>query len=87
MELALLIAVTEAASAPTLFEQRQQFVNCSPVRLVVALQHLVEEDPEALVHRRLLRNPEDARELVAQRAGAVGLNVGGAQHKPFAASR
>ena len=54
---------------------------------VVALQHLVDEDPEALVHRRLARDPEDARELVLQRARPVGLDVGGAQQQPVAAAR
>ena len=52
---------------------------------VVALQDLVDEDAEALVHRRLARDPEDARELVLQRARPVGLDVGGAQQQPVAA--
>ena len=38
----------------------------------------MDEDPEALVHRRLLRDPEDARELVLQRARPVRLDVRGA---------
>ena len=45
------------------------------------------DDPEALVDRRLLRDPEDARELVLQRAEAVGLDVRGGQHQPVAAAR
>ena len=52
------------------------------VLAVVALEHLVDEDPEALVDRRLLRDPEDARELVLQRAGQVGLDVRGREHEP-----
>ena len=54
---------------------------------VVALEHLVHEDPEALVDRRLLRHPQHARELVAQRARAVGLDVRRRQHEPRAAAR
>ena len=38
----------------------------------------MDEDPEALVERRLARDPEDAGELVLQRAGPVGLDVRGA---------
>jgi hypothetical protein len=42
---------------------------------VEALEDLVDEDPEALVEGRLGRDPEDARELVLERAGQVGLDV------------
>ena len=51
-----------------------------------ALEHLVQHDPEALVDRRLLRDPEDPRELVLQRAQAVGLDVRGRQHHAVAAA-
>ena len=44
-------------------------------------------DPEALVDGRLLRDPEDPRELVLQRARAVGLDVRCRQREPFAAPR
>src|SRR3954449_12245173 len=54
--------------------------------LVEALENLVQEDPEALVDRRLLRDPEDARELVLQRADPVRLDVRGRQHQPVAAA-
>jgi hypothetical protein len=54
---------------------------------VVALEHLVDEDPEPLVERRLLRDPEDARELVLQRARPVGVDVGRRQHHPLPAQR
>ena len=37
----------------------------------------MDEDPEALVDRRLLGDAEDARELVLQRAGEVEVEVGG----------
>ena len=53
---------------------------------MVALQHLVDEDAEALVDRRLARDPEDARELVLQRARPVGLDVGRAQQQAVAAA-
>ena len=45
----------------------------------------MDEDPEALVERRLARDPEDARELVLQRARPVGLDVRGAEQQPVAA--
>ena len=47
-----------------------------------ALEHLVHHDAEALVDRRLLRDPEDARELVLERAQPVGLDVRGRQRQP-----
>src|SRR3712207_7446941 len=37
----------------------------------LALEDVVDEDPEALVDRRLLRNAEDARELVLERARQI----------------
>ena len=52
-----------------------------------ALQHLVHDDPEALVERRFAGDPQYARELVAQRAAQVALDVGGRQHEPVAAAR
>src|SRR3954466_1564918 len=52
-----------------------------------ALEDLVEQDAEALVDRRLLGDAEDARELVLERAGPVGLDVRGGQHEPVAAAR
>src|SRR3954451_8204717 len=54
---------------------------------VETLEHLVEDDAEALVDRRLLRDPEDARELVLERAEPVGLDVRGRQHHAIAAAR
>ena len=47
----------------------------------------MDEDPEPLVERRLLRDPEDARELVLQRARPVGVDVGRRQHHPVSAQR
>ena len=51
---------------------------------VEALQHLVDEDPESLVDRRLLRDREHPRELVLQRAGPVEVDVGGGQRQAVA---
>ena len=75
-------------------ERRQDASNSSisrssepPPSRVEALQHLVHDDPEALVDRRLLRDPEDARELVLERADPVGVDVGRRQHQPAAAAR
>src|SRR3954469_14530466 len=50
-------------------------------------QHLVDEDAETLIHRRLAWYAKYARELVLQRARPVGLDVGRAQHQPVAAAR
>ena len=54
---------------------------------MVALEHLVDDDPEALVQRRLARDPEDARELVLQRARPVRVDVRRAEQQPLAAAR
>ena len=88
-QLALLLGVAEAAAAPAGLEQPEQLGQRAGRRAagVEALEHLVDEDPEALVERRLGRDPEDARELVLQRARPVGLDVGRAQHQPVAAAR
>ena len=51
-----------------------------------ALQHLVDDDPEALVDGRLLRDPEDARELVLERADPVRVDVARGQHEAAAAA-
>ena len=85
-ELALLLGVAEAAAPPARLQQPEQ--RRQPglgAAAVVALEDLVDEDPEALVHRRLARDPEDAGELVLQRARPVGLDVGRAQQQPAAA--
>ena len=52
-----------------------------------ALQHLVDDDPEPLVDRRLLRNAEDPCELVLERAGPVEVDVGRGQRQALAAAR
>ena len=52
---------------------------------VETLEHLMHQDPEALVDRRLLRDPEDARELVLQRTRSVRVDVRGGQHDAVAA--
>src|SRR5262249_32613842 len=48
---------------------------------------LVDDDPEALVDRRLLGNREDAAELVLQRTGLVEVDVGRRERQPLAAAR
>src|SRR5215203_1530989 len=50
------------------------------------LQHLVDHDPEALVDRGLLRDSEDARELVLERAGPVERDVGRREREALAAA-
>src|SRR4029079_785463 len=51
---------------------------------VEALEDLVDEDPEALVDRRLPRNREDARELVLERAGPIEVDVRGRERQAVA---
>ena len=68
-------------------QQLRQIAGLLTLLAVVALEHLVHGDPEALVQGRLLRDPEDPRELVPQRAGAVGVDVGGGQQHAIAAHR
>ncbi len=90
MQLALLARVTEPAPAPAGLKEREELgqrAGLLGAMRVIALQHLMDRDPEALVQRRLARDPEDARELVAQRAGAVGVDVRGREHHAGAAHR
>ena len=87
-QLALLLGVAEAAAPPAGLEQPEQLGQRAGRRAaaVEALEHLVDEDPEALVERRLRRDPEHARELVLERARPVGLDVARRQHEPVAAA-
>ncbi len=54
---------------------------------VEALEHAVDQDPEALVDRRLLGDREDARELVLQRARPVEVDVRRREPEAAAAAR
>ena len=54
---------------------------------VKALQHLVDQDPEPLVDRRLLRDREHPRELVLERTGPVEVDVRRRERQAVAASR
>src|SRR3712207_6235880 len=85
-QLALLLGVAEAAAPPPRLEQPEQ-LGQRPLggAAVEALEHLVDEDPEALVERRLRGDPEHARELVLERAREVGLDVRRAQQQAVAA--
>ena len=51
-----------------------------------ALEHLVDDDAEALVDRLLLRDAEDAGELVLEGTGPVELDVGGGEREALAAA-
>src|SRR4030095_1508506 len=78
-ELQLVIGLAEARAAPGGGEQGHQPLEAAGLSTgllrgllaVEALQDLMDDDPEALVDRGLLRDPEDARELVLERAGPV----------------
>src|SRR5262249_4909329 len=63
VQLVLLIGRAEAPAPPAGLEQPEELVERAPIALVIALEHLVDEDPEALVERRLARDAEDPREL------------------------
>src|SRR5204863_6412760 len=86
-ELQLVGGVAEAVAPPCDLEQVHQVLERAAALRVEALEHLVDGDAEALVDRRLLRDPEDARELVLERAQPVGLDVRGREHQPVAAAR
>ena len=79
-QLALLLGIAEAAPPPAGIEQSEQlrqsarWVGGISVR-VVALEDLVDEDPEPLVDRRLLGNAEHSGELVLERTRPVGVDV------------
>ena len=87
-QIALVLAVAEARTAPAGIEQlvhlRERLR--AAVRME-ALEHLVDDDAEALVHRLLGRDAQDARELVAQRTAAVRLDVRRRQRQPDALAR
>src|SRR3712207_8482158 len=55
---ALPISRPEAAAPPPRLEQPEELVDGSSPGRVVPLEDLVDEDPEALVQRRLLRDPD-----------------------------
>src|SRR5262249_44281091 len=70
-------AFAKATSSPPRVEQAEQLRKRPSALGVVALEHLVDRDPESLLKRLLGRDPQDARELVPQRAAEVGRYVGG----------
>src|SRR5205807_1056379 len=97
VELALLVRVSKAEPAPAGLEQRQQAVRVSVAAAargllvrelrVIALEHLVHEDPETLRKRLFARDRVHARELVAERADPVDIDVGRREHQALAADR
>src|SRR5271166_4339048 len=66
------LALAEAAPAPARVEQAQHLAQRLSALGVIALEHLVHRDPEALVKRLGRGDAQDAGELVSQRAAAVG---------------
>ena len=89
--LELVVGEPEAGPPPARLEQPEQavepaVVGVSPGGLadllgVVALENVVDEDAEPLVDRRLLRDREDAGELVLERTGPVEVDVRGRQRQ------
>ena len=77
----LALALAETAPAPAGVEQLQHLGERPRTFGVVALEHLVDDYPEALMKRLSGGDSQDARELVPQRAAAVGLDVGGRQRE------
>src|SRR5690349_2002057 len=91
--LQLVVGEPEPGAPPPRLEEREEPVDAALVAAaaellgVVALEHVVDEDPEALVDRRLLWDREDAGELVLERAGQVEVDVGGGQREAAGAHR
>ncbi len=71
----------KARAAPARVEQREQLRERLAAVAVIALEHLVHDDAEALMHGLLCGDAQDARELVAQRTTAIGVDVGGRQRE------
>src|SRR5690242_20090431 len=92
-ELQLVVRLAEAGAAPGRSEEPHQPLQARAARLVfrllavVTLQHLVDDDSEPQVDRRFLRNPEDARELVLERAGPVEVDIGRRKRQALAPAR
>src|SRR5438270_6572327 len=72
---ALALAVAEASASPARLEQLEHLLERRAAFGVVALEHLVDCDPEALVECLLGRDAQHSRELVSERAASVGLDV------------
>src|SRR5262245_44815540 len=92
-ELELVVGLAEARPPPGDCEEAHQPLHASGVRIVSgllsveALEHLVNDDPEALVDGCLLRDAEDAGELVLEGARPIELDVGRRESKALAAPR
>ena len=86
-QLALLLGVAEPAAPPAGLQQAEQ-LGQRPARRGAAWKRSstwCTRIPKRWLIVGSDRDPEHARELVLQRAGAVGLDVRGAQHQPVAA--
>ena len=68
MQLEVGLAFAEAAAAPACSSSSSICLERLVGAGVVALEHLVDDDPEALVEGLRGGDPQDAGELVAQRA-------------------
>ena len=83
----MLGALTQPGAHPACLEQLQHSLERG-VRLgVEPLEHLMHDDPEALVKRLSGGDAQHARVLVAKRAGAVCLDVGGRKRQARPAAR
>src|SRR5271155_1328897 len=80
-QLELVLAAAEGASAPAFLEQLQQLRKRLSGGGVVALEHLMHDDPKPLVLRLLGRDTQDSSELVPQWTTAVGLDIRGRQRQ------
>src|SRR3954447_14869261 len=92
-ELELVVGLAEARAPPGDPEEAHQPLEAAGMGIVPgllavkALQHLVDDDSEPLIDRRLLRDAEDASELVLEGTRAVELDVGGRERQALAATR
>ena len=79
--------LAEPGAPPAGVEQPEHLLERVPAVGVVALEHLVDDDAEALVDGLHGGDAQHACELVTQRAAAVGVDVGGGQREADALAR
>ena len=83
----LLLAFAQSGPAPHGVEELEHLGQRLRALGVKTLEHLVDDDAEALVQRLLGRDPQHARELVPERAAAIRLYVRSRQRQADALSR
>ncbi len=77
----------QSRAPPARLQQVEQLTLLRAAAAVIALEHLVDDDPEPLGDGRSLRDPQHPVELIAQRTRAVGEEVTGRHHDAVATQR